>query len=122
MIRQYSYDSAELIEQIKWLLGSDEWYTEHKQCLRRNHDKVFYLLFNENNVLISMLSVKGNLICDLHTLPEYRHAGNASKLIKNISRPGMRIGTENPFVKKILYKQNFQYLYNRGRYAYYEKS
>lgn len=120
MIRQYSYDELELVEQIKWLLGSDEWYAEHKQGLKRSHDKSFYLLYNDKGDFVSMLSIKGNLICDLHTLPNYRNVGYASELMKGVVRPGLRIGTDNPFVKRILGKLDFQYLCNRGRYAYYE--
>ena len=119
-IKCYKYDDEQLVDQLKWLWGSDEWRKEHKQDLRRSKNKKFYLLY-ENDILISISSIKNNLIGDAYTFPQYRNQGYYTILLQHITTQGLRIGTSNEFVLKIIKKLGYKYIYNRGKYEYYEK-
>lgn len=120
MIKKYPHDSPELISRIGFLMGSDEWQTEHKQALRRQSGKMFYLLVEKD--LISMCSVYKNQILDCHTIKQHRNQGYMQKLIRYVlddNTGRIYSGTANPSMENIFKKLGFEYTLNRGRYRYY---
>ena len=119
-VKAYEYNDPELIEKIGHLLGSDEWYREHSQHIWRKKGKTFYLLCDEEGVLISVVSLYKNLLGDAYTVPALRHRGHLEELPKEIVRPGMKFGTANPYVVRIANKFGFKYASKRGKYEYFE--
>lgn len=122
IIKKYDFDSNNLIAKIGFLLGSDEWQTEHNQALRRQKGKVFYLLIDED-ALISMCSVYRNQILDCHTLKPYRNKGYILKLLKYVlkdnSNKQLHSGTANECMEKVFISLGMKYKLNRGKYRYY---
>lgn len=123
-IKSYNYDDEELIDKIKYFLGSEDYYTEHLQHLVRKKTKTFYLL-EINNKLLCFCSLDKNEIKDLHTIYKYRNKGYASKIVKyvieNSKKERIIIGTKNQFVQRIALNNGFSYYLTRGKYDYYLK-
>ena len=120
-IREYAHDDLKLLDHIKQLLGSDEWYAEHKQHLTRRKGKRFSLLF-ENDVLVDMCSVWRGTILDAHTMPEFRRRGYMKSLLSYVKDhyDHLLIGTSHEAIEKVALALGFKYRLNRGRYRYYE--
>lgn len=122
-ILSYPHDSYSLIQKIWPFLGSDEWQKEHKQTLRRQQGKIFYLLINDNSILISFCSIYKNQILDVHTVDNFRCKGYGNFLINKVAniKPYLYAGSANTYMQKILIKNNFKYYLSRGKYKYYER-
>lgn len=118
---EYAPDDPELLDRIKHLLGSDEWYAEHKQHLRRQKGKRFYLLF-DNGVFVAMCSVYRSTIMDAHTMLEFRRHGYMKTLLSYVLNryDHLTIGTSHQAIDKIVLALGFKYRLNRGRYRYYD--
>lgn len=121
-VKQYKHDDEELLDYIKHLLGSDLWYKEHKQSLRRREGKIFYLLFVDGE-FVSMLSKHKGMYGDGFTFPKHRGKGYYSYLRQAVGvKPGEKAASSNPVIWHILEtKLGMRYLYNRGQYRYYIK-
>lgn len=119
-IVRYEYDNENLIKEIGFLLGSDEWFYEHKQNLRRRKGKIFYLLYVDG-IFVSMCSIYKNQITDVHTNKLYRNKGYANYLISVVSKNGMYAGSCNTIMINIFLKNGFRYYISRGKYRYYKK-
>ncbi len=118
-IKVYAHDDEELLDKIKHLLGSDEWHTEHNQPLRRQKGKIFYLLLDDNDQLISMVSRYKDQLLDGHTMHPYRKKGYFEYLFKHVCK-GCYTGTKHEHVERIYARNGYVYKNNRGRYRYWE--
>lgn len=123
VIKKYKHDDNKLLDNIKFLLGSDVWQKEHMQPLRRQEGKIFYLMFVDNK-LVSLTSIYKNMKGDGHTIKEHRGKGYYKILFDYVLKDNhnytITIGTANEIVKKTIAFFNGVWYLNRGKYSYYK--
>ena len=119
-ITEYKYDDPELVDAMKWLSGSEEWYKTHKMHFSRSSSKKFYVLRVEG-VFAGICTRKGKYIGDRHILPEYRGQGYGTELLKYVTETGTWCVSENPVCWHQYRNLGYTHVGYRGHFQVWKK-